>query len=403
MQFRFSEPLKLAKLRSDLESAVLEINVRNVGGLTSRAEQILRDFGQELFDSIFVNVTSISKIYEQSKNKHLRIKLRITSPDLAALPWEYLYEEDDVIGYLSLKRPFVRYLETEGAAGSMGVKGPLRILGMISAPDNEEWPRLEVAKERERINKGIDKLQKEGRVVFQWVSGRTPKDLMEKLQEGDWHIFHFIGHGGVEPRSQSGAAGNSFDQSGFIVMVDEDGKPVKKFARDLAIMLDDARDSLRLVVLNCCESARINVGEKFCNPAIGLMKGGWLPAVVAMQFRSAMAPPSTCRKVFTGRLQIILLFLMTPSRPPADLSSRCSRESSSAFRCCTCAQRTEKYSTSTIRRPANLEPLVCPAKRKKSCSDSGGYSWSLPLLPRFWSKSWSNWRAAAESRRRIER
>jgi tetratricopeptide (TPR) repeat protein len=36
--------------------------------------------------------------------------------------------------------------------------------------------------------------------------------------------------------------------------------------------------------LNCCESAKVNVGEKFGNPAIGLMQSGWLPAVVAMQF-----------------------------------------------------------------------------------------------------------------------
>jgi two-component system phosphate regulon sensor histidine kinase PhoR len=67
-------------------------------------------------------------------------------------------------------------------------------------------------------------------------------------------------------------------------MVDEDGKPAKKFASDLAMMLADARKTLRLVVLNCCESARINVGERFGNPAMGLMMGGSLPAVVAMQF-----------------------------------------------------------------------------------------------------------------------
>ena len=135
-----------------------------------------------------------------------------------------------------------------------------------------------------RIEQGIDKLDKDKRVVFGWVRGGTGKDLMDKLLEGEWHIFHFIGHGGVEPQSPADPSGNSFDQSGFIVMVDEDGKPAKKFASDLAMMLADARKSLRLVVLNCCESARINVGEKFGNPAMGLMMGGSLPAVVAMQF-----------------------------------------------------------------------------------------------------------------------
>ena len=65
----------------------------------------------------------------------------------------------------------------------MGVKGPLRILGMISDPSTGEWPKLNVAKERERINKGIDALQHAGRVDFQWVPGGSGKDLMKKLLE----------------------------------------------------------------------------------------------------------------------------------------------------------------------------------------------------------------------------
>ena len=186
-------------------------------------------------------------------------------------------------GFVSLTRPVVRHLDTAGGVGRMGVKGPLRILGMIADPATGDWPKLDVVRERDRINKGIDTLQHDGRVDFQWVPGGTGKDLMKKLLEGDWHIFHFIGHGGVD-EAATGFGADGFDERGFVVMVDEDGKPVKKFASDLATMLMEARRSLRLIVLNCCESARINVGDRFGNPAIGLMKTGWLPAVVAMQF-----------------------------------------------------------------------------------------------------------------------
>jgi tetratricopeptide (TPR) repeat protein len=286
VKFSFSEPGALAKLRADLESAVLEIDDRNRLGLSSRAEMVLRNFGREIFRSIFVNSASIQEIYARSKGAaKLRIKLRIESEELAGLPWEYLYEEREMPGYVSLRLPVVRYLETIGATTKMGVKGPLRILGMISNPATDEWPKLDVVRERDRINQGIDRLQREGRVDFQWVSGGTGKDLMNMLLEQEWHAFHFIGHGGVEPPSPNADnVAPSFDESGFIVMVDEEGKPAKKFASDLATMLLGARDSLRLVVLNCCESAKINVGERFGNPAIGLMRSGWLPAVVAMQF-----------------------------------------------------------------------------------------------------------------------
>jgi tetratricopeptide (TPR) repeat protein len=288
--FRFSDPAVLKKLRGDLESAVLEIADTNILGLTSRGERVLKDFGREIFHSIFKNtesipqdMASISEVYARCKDKKFRLRLRVNVPDLVGLPWEYLYEENEVISYVSLRRPFVRYLETAGAAEPMGVKGPLRILGMISNPGGE-WPSLDVSSERDRINKGIDKLQREGQVVFQWVLGGTGKDLMSKLSEQEWHIFHFIGHGGVEPQPDGASKDSVFNQSGFIVMVDEDGKPRKQFASDLAVMLDDAKKSLKLVVLNCCESAKVNVGEKFGNPAIGLLRTGWLPAVVAMQY-----------------------------------------------------------------------------------------------------------------------
>lgn len=285
VKFWFNEPGALAKLRGELESAVLEIDEKNFQSPKTRGEQVLRDFGRGVFRSVFTEVPLIQQVYDRSKGaaQDLRIKLRIEAAELAGLPWEYLFDESDVQGFVSLTRPVVRHLDTAGGVGRMGVNGPLRILGMIADPATSDWPKLDVVRERDRINKGIDTLQHDGRVDFQWVPGGTGKDLMKKLLEGDWHIFHFIGHGGVD-EAAPGFGADGFDERGFVVMVDEDGKPVKKFASDLATMLMEARRSLRLIVLNCCESARINVGDRFGNPAIGLMKTGWLPAVVAMQF-----------------------------------------------------------------------------------------------------------------------
>jgi len=177
VKFWFSEPGMLAKLRTDLESAVLEIDDKNRHGLSSRGEKVLRDFGREIFRSVFVNAPMIQDIYARSKGaaKDLRIKLRIESAELAGLPWEYLYEESEMPSFVSLRLPIVRYLETAGKAGQMGVKGPLRILGMIADPASGDWPKLDVVKERDRINKGTDRLQREGLVDFQWVPGGGPE------------------------------------------------------------------------------------------------------------------------------------------------------------------------------------------------------------------------------------
>ncbi|GGI21021.1 CHAT domain-containing tetratricopeptide repeat protein [Bradyrhizobium guangdongense] len=283
VRFAFSGPQALEKLRSELEYAVLEIGDKNRSGRLQRGESALRDFGRDIFRSIFIDPAPIRNIYARSKGlAALRIRLRIECRELEWLPWEYLYDEEEMPAFVSLSRPVVRSFETQGTVARMGVKGPLRILGMIADPATSEWPKLDVSRERDRVNQGLDRLQREGRVDFQWLPGGTGKDLMKKLLEGDWHVFHFIGHAGVEaPVSSEDGTPANFDEQSFIVMSDDDGKPVKKFASDLALMLQGARRSLRLVVLNHRESTWTNGGLRFGNPAIGLIRSGWLPAVVA--------------------------------------------------------------------------------------------------------------------------
>jgi tetratricopeptide (TPR) repeat protein len=293
LKFKFAEdPKDLDILRLTIENAVLrggdEAGHR---GPTSKSERVLRDFGRELFRSIFVEPGPIRDAYVRSKGvvsgdgeNNLRIKLRIEPPELSSLPWEYLYDENETPSYIGLRLPVVRHLDLAGTAGQMRVNGPLRILGMIANPATEEWPRLDEPAERRRIAEGIDKLQQEGRVIFEWVPGGTGSDLLSKLMENDWHIFHFIGHGGVEEESDDPSNEGRTEDTGFIVLIDEYGNPVKKFASDLAVLLSTPNRSLRLAVLNCCESAKMHIRDKFGSPAIALIRSG-LPAVVAMQFR----------------------------------------------------------------------------------------------------------------------
>src|SRR5882757_7174154 len=68
VKFPFSKPEKLAALRADLESAVMEIDGNSRSKLTSRAEQALQDFGKEIFRNIFVDVKPVSDVYAQSKS-----------------------------------------------------------------------------------------------------------------------------------------------------------------------------------------------------------------------------------------------------------------------------------------------------------------------------------------------
>jgi hypothetical protein len=69
--------------------------------------------------------------------------------ELAALPWEYLYDRErgDFLG-LSIATPLVRYLPLPRPVRPLAIKLPLRILAMTAASD--ELPSLDVAREQQR-------------------------------------------------------------------------------------------------------------------------------------------------------------------------------------------------------------------------------------------------------------
>lgn len=75
-----------------------------------------RDVGQILFDALFSD--EVRSCYRTSlasakaDGKRLRLRLRVEAPELAMLPWEFLYDvqEGDHISLLKAT-PLTRYLE----------------------------------------------------------------------------------------------------------------------------------------------------------------------------------------------------------------------------------------------------------------------------------------------------
>jgi len=91
-------------------------------------------------------------------------------------------------------------------------------------------------------------------------------------REEDWHILHFIGHGGFDAETEEGA----------IALADEVGRKDLLRATSLARLLDD-HYPLRLAFLNSCEGARGSESDAFSSTAATLVRRG-VPAVVAMQY-----------------------------------------------------------------------------------------------------------------------
>jgi hypothetical protein len=258
----------------DLQIAIL----RSGGlwrGLGCREEVSVQEFGGRLFDTFFDG--EVRSCYDASQRlaaqqgKGLRLKLRIKSPRLAALPWEFLYDsrEGDFI-CLSREKPLVRYLDLSRPVQPLAVSPPLRVLGVLASP--RDLDPLNVRREKQRVEEAVRSLQEDGLLELTWLEGQTWRDLQHAMRGSRWHVLHFIGHGGFDRHRDEG----------FIALSDENGETYRLSAAQLARLMADHR-SLRLVLLNSCEGARGSERDIFSSTAAVLIRRG-VPAVLAMQY-----------------------------------------------------------------------------------------------------------------------
>ncbi len=244
------------------------------------------DVGEELFRTIFQGelLKSFLGCLEHAKDgPGLRIRLRLNDvPHLACLPWEYLCEAKGR-GFLALssRTPVVRYLELSEGLGTLLVEPPLRVLAVISAP--EEYEELAQADEEwRRLVAAVKPLLASGRIEIERLAHPTREALAERLETGrPVHVLHFVGHGGwSELRGE-----------GMLVFEDEEGHGAPLSGQGLAYLLQD-HPSLRLAVLNACNGARASREDAFAGTAQTLVHHG-VPAVVAMQ--AEVTDATACR------------------------------------------------------------------------------------------------------------
>jgi formylglycine-generating enzyme required for sulfatase activity len=252
MRFPYDE-LALQKRLVVVRNALLGADLGPGGQSLSPEELVVRDFGRDLFDALFTG--EVRHCYEQSieqarrEDKGIRLKLCFQAPDLAALPWEFLYDPRQA-EYICLSRnaSLVRYLEPHRAILPLDLSPPLRVLGMIASPGGPESP--DVAREKEQVEKALQSLRVRGLVELTWLESPTRHHLQEAMRHGDWHVFHFLGQGDSSRRDRVG------DKSD-VAPAGEEGDIRWLSAADLPRPLANHR-SLRVVLLNAREGARVD-------------------------------------------------------------------------------------------------------------------------------------------------
>jgi tetratricopeptide (TPR) repeat protein len=266
---------ELELLAARVPDAVIASSARGRWQPTTREERLVRDLGTTLFNATLGGAQrgmfATCRRQADLAGQALRVTLQIRPPEPARLPWEFLFdsEEDEYVG---LSAALVRCPVTPVGVRPLRVDGPLRLLGMASLPG--DLPELAAAAERERMTAALAPLVEAGRVELDWVAGQSWRDLQAKVRDGGWHVLHFIGHGSFDTLADEGK----------LLLANEDGDGIDLLgAGDLANMLRD-EGTLRLVVLNACETGRSGMLNGFSSVAGALLRRA-VPAVVAMQYR----------------------------------------------------------------------------------------------------------------------
>lgn len=235
---------------------------------TNDLEEIGNELSRALFQDQVMSAYAESKGIVSGSGEGLRIRIRIDPgmeeyAELMSLPWEFLYDEAaNVRIELVPHRAIVRDPITPTPRDVLTMTRPLRVLVAISDP--QDYPPLKLG--REMLS--LSKVAEIPGIEVKFLEKATIRRLNDEMGQKEYHVFHFMGHGGI------------VNEKTVLVFKGEDdnGYPIDGEGLRLALS-----DSIRLVFLNACETARIPEADPFASIPTELGKGG-IPAIVAMQF-----------------------------------------------------------------------------------------------------------------------
>ncbi len=259
---------------------------------------------QKLMRQTLDEQEGFTSICEDARLQPRIVHLSSDSPALTNLPWRLAIADVPQL-YL------VKGLATEKTptVPAVAKELPLKVLVMISAPENSTGGRLNYEEEEGLILRAFEPLFNSGLVEIDFCEDGSLETLEAKLKRNSYHVLHFSGHGTFDPEhgtlleledqltmAQKVATGNEFIQS---LNVKEAHRP-------------------SLVLLSSCLTAKGGEDKHLQGLALDLLEAG-APATVAMslsvldtyatqfagQFYKALAERLTIYQAFHRGLQSI--------------------------------------------------------------------------------------------------
>jgi len=257
-----------------IDSYILSRLEASVGKDMPENARLIKEFGSGLFKAIFSNeILGHYKAFLK-ENKTIRLKLffRQDEPELMRIPYEFMFDGDHFLSAhpgITLSRA----LEGIPIIEKGNIKGKIKMLAVISSPiDLKDNERLQVEQEQMLILQAVDRAYAANAIEVEFLDEASLKAIQARLDEEEYHIFHYTGHG---------VFSESHDK-GYLLLEDDSGRSRHVDNETIAELLS-GYPSLRLVVLSGCQTAKTSGRRAQSDLSTPLLLKK-IPAVISMQY-----------------------------------------------------------------------------------------------------------------------
>ena len=231
----------------------------------------LREYGAVLFETLFPG--AVRRLWDEARTAAKGALEVVFTPGLdwiADKPWELAWDSSRR-RFLADDAVLVRGVF--GAPPSTAPppdRGPLHVLVALAEP--RDAAPVAARQEAAAIRAALQPLVKAGLVRLEVLASTSPAGLHRRLSAGRVDVLHFVGHGAFDEKEKTGS----------LFLVDARGRSLA-VDTDRVLRLLVGR-SLKLVVLNACETGRGGRTDFLRGVAPALLAGG-VPAVLANQYK----------------------------------------------------------------------------------------------------------------------
>jgi len=253
--------------RAEIQLSLLEKEMEDLAhALQKDSDGLSSDFGKRLYDAVFVKqVRDLMTVNlpQRGAKRGLRLRLRLHRK-VSGWLWELLNTGNSFLA-MSVKTPVVRDVDGNPLP-VLRTAWPIRVLVVVPKPLGAD--DLDADREVADIRKALGWRETLGLVKIEKLEPPTLSALKARLDGGEYHVLHFIGHGTVLQDRGKGA----------LLFEDADRRPFWVEGERLAELLKD-EDTLRLVVLNACKGASGTIDS-----VAQSLAERRIPAVIGMQY-----------------------------------------------------------------------------------------------------------------------